>query len=76
MKRELSLDYLDHRIHRASRILDDCAGLIRDLELSPQQNIRRIGESLATIFEIQREIYRLRPDLMPEYLKPGGQYHG
>jgi hypothetical protein len=68
MKRELTLDYLDHRLEKAVRILGDSAGLIRDLELG-KENIRRTGEAIASIFEIQRVIYEQRPDLMPEFLK-------
>ena len=69
MKREISLDYLDYRLHKATKILDSCARLIRDLDFNRHQNIRRIGEALASAFYIQKEIYELRPDLMPDFLK-------
>ena len=69
MRRETSLEYLDRRLTRAARILSDCAGLTRDLDLNRRENIRRIGEALARIFEIQHEIYELRPELKPDYLQ-------
>jgi hypothetical protein len=52
-------------------MLDDCARLIRDLELNAHENIRRIGEALVLIFDIQAHIYEQRPDLTPEHLKKG-----
>jgi hypothetical protein len=36
--------------------------VIRDLELDPHANIRRIGVALASVFEIQHQILTLRPD--------------
>jgi hypothetical protein len=69
MKREVSLEYLDYRLSRASRLLDECAKLIRDLELNPQYNITKIAEALTRIFEIRSQIYDQRPDLMPDFLK-------
>ena len=47
--------------------LDHCAGLIRDAGLDPvKENIRRIGFALHNIFEIQHEIYKLKPELKPK----------
>lgn len=47
--------------------LDRCARLIRDVELDPvKENIRRIGHALSDIFEIQNEIFKLKPELMPK----------
>ncbi len=69
MKREVSLEYLDARLRRSVKLLDSCTSLIRDLELNPKRNIRRIAEAMVEVFEIQNEIYKLRPDLMPDYLK-------
>jgi hypothetical protein len=47
--------------------LDRCAGLIRDAGLVPEkENIRRIGFALHNIFEIQNEIFKLKPELMPK----------
>jgi hypothetical protein len=71
MEDEVSLERLDRQLSMSSRMLDDCAALIRDLELNPHENIRKIGEALARIFEIQRQIYERQPDLTPEYLTKG-----
>ena len=47
--------------------LDRCAGLIREAELDPvKENIHRIGHALYNIFEIQNEIFKLKPELMPK----------
>ncbi len=68
MKNEVSLDRLNDQLTKSAKLLDACADLIRDLELSPGDNITRIGEALVNIFEIQRQIYEQRPDLAPDYL--------
>jgi hypothetical protein len=52
-------------------MLGDCSRLIRDLELNHKENIRRIGEALVLIFDIQGQIYEQRPDLTPEHAKKG-----
>jgi hypothetical protein len=52
----------------ASR-LNRAAGLVGELNLSPADNIKKIAEALANIFEIQHQIYVLRPDLRPDGLK-------
>jgi len=69
MKKEVSLDRLDRQLTRSARMLDDCAGLVRDLELNPKENIRKIGEALVKVFEIHGQIYEKRLDLTPEHLK-------
>lgn len=47
--------------------LDRCARLIRDAELGPvKENMHRIGHALYNIYEIQNEIYKLKPELMPK----------
>jgi hypothetical protein len=51
MKRSASLKLLNRSLDRFARMLDDCAGQIRDL--NPKRNIRKIGEALWNIFEIQ-----------------------
>jgi chromosome segregation ATPase len=71
VKKEVSLDRLDIQLNKSARTLDTCRALIRDLDLKPDENIRRIGEALVKIFEIQDQIYERRPDLTPEHLKEG-----
>ena len=68
-KKEVSLDRLDHELTKSTGMLGDCAGLIRDLEFNPRENIGKIGRALVEIFEIQNKIYEQRLDLTPEYLK-------
>ncbi len=67
-KKEVSLDRLDRQLTRSAKMLGDCTALIRDLDLEADRNMRRIGEALVRIFEIQGQIYELRPDLTPKYL--------
>lgn len=68
-----TLDEIDRRLTRAARLLDCAASKIRDAKLDPKRNVRRLGEALVLVFEIQHEIYRKRPDLMPQFLKPSAR---
>lgn len=63
------------RLHQtlkvASSLLDDAASQIRDAALSPtKEHIHSIGKTLAEIYEIQRAIYKLRPELEEKYEEP------
>jgi hypothetical protein len=69
MKKRPSLRLLDKNLSQAAKLLDVCADQLRDLKLNPSHNIGRIGQALATIFEIQQDIYIHKPQLMPPYLK-------
>lgn len=64
-----SLKHLDRMLRQATELLNTAAAQIRDLEVNSQINIRRIGEALTLIFEIQNEIYAYRPGLTPKFLK-------
>ena len=68
--RHKALGRLNEKLETASKVLDDCAGLVVDLELEPKTHLRAIGSCLATIFEVQDQIYSERPDLIPEFLRP------
>ena len=64
-----SLDSLNDLLSRAAKLLDVAAREIRDIPLEPtKENIHRIAEVLTEIFELQRRIYDLRPDLKPPFL--------
>ncbi|MDN6882707.1 hypothetical protein QMO14_03735 [Variovorax sp. CAN2819] len=59
----------------AARLLDRAASEIRDARLEPVRgNIGRTGEILAGIFEIEQQIYLLRPELKPAYLNALSPY--
>jgi hypothetical protein len=65
-----SLESINDKLRIAAENLDQAAIEIRDLPLEPtKQHIRAIGEALANIIEIQHKIYRMRPELEPDYLK-------
>ncbi len=65
-----SLESINEKLRVAAEHLDQAATEIRDLPLEPpKQHILAIGEALANVFQIQHEIYRLRPELQPAYLK-------
>jgi len=70
-----TLDELDNQLTAAANILDMAAATVRDCPLQPtRDHIRRIGEALANIFDIQRAIYALRPDLTPGILRDASQF--
>ena len=55
---------LHNTLQAAGMLLDSAAAQVRDAKLLPaKQHIQRIGEALATIFEIQRAIYVQAPEL-------------
>lgn len=67
-----TLEELDAQLRTAATLLDGSASVIRDLGVNPHANTRKIAEALVLVFEIQQEIYALRPDLSPDFLKPPG----
>ncbi len=64
-----TLDELNARLEHSATLLSGSTRATRELGLDPTANVRRIGEALACIFEIQKQIFELRPDLTPESLK-------
>src|SRR5438874_5328292 len=65
-----TLDELDTQLVAATHLLDLAAATIRDCPLQPtSEHIRRIGEALAQVFDIQRAAYEKRPDLKPAVLR-------
>jgi hypothetical protein len=65
-----TLDELDNQLVAAAHLLDLAAATIRDCPLQPtREHIRRIGEALSQVFDIQRAIYERRPDLTPMVLR-------
>jgi hypothetical protein len=67
--RHEALGRLNEKLATAGKVLDDCAELVVELELEPKLHLYAIANCLATIFEIQGQIYAERPDLIPGFLK-------
>ncbi len=66
--RSETLALLDQDLTLASHVLDNCAGLFRDLDLDPV-NVRTIADCLASISDVHWQIYQERPDLVPDLLR-------
>jgi len=62
-----SYESLNDLLTEAAMRLDTAARMIRDIDMTPENNIARIGEALVIIFEIQHQLYAVRPDLKPIY---------
>lgn len=68
-----NLDAIHDRLAVVSSLLDEAAIDIRDSGFASDEHVRRIGQALGLISEIQHAIYGERPDLTPAFLKtPGG----
>jgi hypothetical protein len=73
-----TLESLNELLEQAGRLLDQAAGEIRDLPLKPAgPNIQRLAQAMSELFELQAQIYALRPELTPIYMRgpsenPGG----
>lgn len=50
------------------RALSTVASDIRDADLNARENVRRVGKALSCIFEIEHDVYRRLPELLPRYL--------
>jgi len=65
-----TLESINEKLRVAAEHLDQAAKETRDLPLEPpKQHIRAIGEALVNVFQIQHEIYRLRPEMQPADLR-------
>lgn len=64
-----TLEKLDNLLSEAANLLDQAGSEITDLHMNSEENLRKIGEALVTIFEIRLQIFKQRPDLTPDYLK-------
>ncbi len=70
MKNMADLKSLNDLLSAAAGILDTAAAEIRDIPLDPKkEHISKIGHALTLIFDIQHQIYKISPELEPEYLK-------
>jgi hypothetical protein len=65
------LDNIHNRLLEASKLLDETASEMRDGSGMPAEQIARVGSAMAELMMVRHQIYVLRPDLMPAYLKGG-----
>lgn len=65
-----SLDSLNTKLREIIVGLEECARLIRDLDLNKSENIRRVADAVTRVHMIQLEVYGNRPDLAPPSTKP------
>jgi len=50
-------------------MLNTAAKQIRDAQLDPEKNVRKIAECLLLIFDIRMDIFKKKPELAPDYVK-------
>jgi hypothetical protein len=71
----MSLDKLDRTLALAAKAVDDAAASIAEEGLEPvKDNISKLGQALGLIFDVQRALYSIRPDLEPEVLRERSPY--
>lgn len=63
------LDTIHTKLQDASKLLDEAAREMRDGTGMPSEQVARIGSAMAELMLVRHQIYLLRPDLMPAYLK-------
>ena len=63
------LDTIHAKLLDASKLLDEAARDMRDGTGMPSEQVARIGSAMAELMLVRHQIYVLRPDLMPAYLK-------
>lgn len=64
-----SLEELETLLIEVGTKLNQSAYLVRKLKFSEEKNIKNIGLALGKIYDIQEEIYSVKPELKPEFLK-------
>ena len=64
-------EQLHRTLRAAAQLLDGAASLVRDLPLQPtRENIRLLGEALALVFQVQRNVEEALPSLAKRYPEP------
>ena len=63
------LDNIHTKLIDAARLLDEAAREMRDGTGMPLEQVAKIGAAMAEVMMVRHQIYLLRPDLMPSYLK-------
>ena len=69
MQMTKKLDSIHTKLMQASALLDQAAREIREGTGMGHEAIAQIGKAMAEITFIRHQIYMLRPDLMPSYLR-------
>jgi len=67
-KRSASIRSINRRLERAVHALSTVAADIRDAALNSKTNVRKVGQALSCIFQIQHDVYRREPELLPKIL--------
>lgn len=63
------LESINRLLTVSALLLDEAAAEISRAKLEPvRENIEHIGQALVEIMEIQQHIFKLQPNLTPEYL--------
>jgi len=65
------LDNIHTKLIEASKLLDEAAREMRDGTGMPPEQVAKVGAAIAEVMLVRHQIYILRPDLMPGYLKGG-----
>jgi hypothetical protein len=65
------LDNIHTKLIDASKLLDEAAREMRDGTGMPPEQVAKVGAAIAEVMLVRHQIYILRPDLMPGYLKGG-----
>jgi hypothetical protein len=64
-------EQLHRTLRTAAQLLDSAASQIRDLPLQPtRENVRLVGEALALVFQLRRNVEVERPGLARQYPEP------
>lgn len=63
------LDNIHTKLLQAAELLDGAAREMRDGTGMPPEHVAKIGAAMAEVMLVRHQIYVLRPDLMPSYLK-------
>ena len=65
------LDNIHSKLIEAAKLLDEAAREMRDGTGMPPEQVAKVGTAIAEVMLVRHQIYILRPDLMPGYLKGG-----
>ena len=63
------LDNIHSKLLQAAALLDEAAREMREGTGMPPEYVAKIGAAMAEVMMVRHQIYVLRPDLMPSYLR-------